>query len=159
MRTRALTAATLAAVTIAGCGEKDEPETTGPVVPVETTMPETTSADTTTATTEEVPYQEVAAYFLTGVSPRDIDFCGSHVTERFLRQAYGSMQGCEASRNPQGLARESGLTVIPAQAATATVEAQPVGGVYDGDTLRITLVREGGTWLIDSVESNAPVGP
>jgi hypothetical protein len=37
--------------------------------------------------------------------------------------------------------------------------AVPTGGPSDGERIRVELVRGGGVWKIDSLRSNAPVGP
>ena len=43
---------------------------------------------------------------------------------------------------------------------TATVIASAEGGVYGkGEKLTMTVVRDGGAWRVDTVKSNAKVGP
>jgi hypothetical protein len=39
------------------------------------------------------------------------------------------------------------------------VRVRPSGGVYDGERITVSLVREGGEWKIDALHSNVPVGP
>jgi hypothetical protein len=39
------------------------------------------------------------------------------------------------------------------------VKIVPKGGVYSGEKLTVTMVKEGDDWKIDAVKSNAPVGP
>jgi hypothetical protein len=43
--------------------------------------------------------------------------------------------------------------------ATATVKVVPHGGVYDGEKLTVSLIKEDQDWKVDSLKSNAPVGP
>ena len=48
----------------------------------------------------------------------------------------------------------------PDETATEwTIPATPKGGTYNGDKLTFTVIKAGGTWQIDSVTSNAKVGP
>ena len=149
MRTRAAIVLTASALVLTACGEKDEPETTGPVVPVETTGTATTTSPDTTVTTEKPRSDEdVVRAFL--ISPDAELVCDELITEKFLRATYGDRAGCISARKPATLA--TSVTLEPAQGA---LTAKPQGGLYDGDTLTFTVV--GGA--IDSVESNAPVGP
>jgi hypothetical protein len=48
-------------------------------------------------------------------------------------------------------------TAAPPPRAAAKVV--PKGGLYDGDKITVSLVKEDGTWKVDSLKSNAPVGP
>jgi hypothetical protein len=41
----------------------------------------------------------------------------------------------------------------------ATVTLQPMGGLYDGEKLTVSLAREDGAWKVDELKSNAAVGP
>lgn len=85
-----------------------------------------------------------------------------YVTEQYLQSAYGDEQGCAQAQTP-GSAADSveiqGLAGGSAQEGTATVKVVPDGGVYDGEKITVSLVKEGDDWKIDSLKSNAPVGP
>jgi hypothetical protein len=160
----AATLATLAALAIlAGCGEKDEPATTGPVVTAETSTASTgtTTSQTTTAQDDPRPATSAAAAAQAFLSSPDAELvCDEVLTPEFLRKAYGDRQGCIAARKPATLARPGGkLEVGPASNVGTRVDAVPNGGVYDGDELQITVIREGGAYRVAEVESNAPVGP
>ena len=41
----------------------------------------------------------------------------------------------------------------------ATARAIPRGGPSSGETITVRLVKTGGVWKVDSLRSNAPVGP
>jgi hypothetical protein len=45
------------------------------------------------------------------------------------------------------------------ESSQATVTLRPVGGLYDGEKLTVSLVKENGDWKVDELKSNAPVGP
>jgi len=157
-RASAAIAAILAAAVIAGCGEKDEPETTGPVVTAETSTTQSTTGDTTTTTTNaegDVPATAADAVDEFLVSPDAALVCDEVITAKFLRASYGDRAGCIAARKPATLATSAGI----APAGGDVVTAQPKGGIYDGEKLTFTTVAAGGGFAIDSVKSNAPVGP
>ena len=150
-RAQVITCAVAAsALLLAACGEKDEPETTGPIVPVETTAPDTTATSPDTTSTSEQPRsdEDVVRAFL--ISPDAELVCDELVTEKFLRATYGDRSGCLSARKPATLA--TSVMIEPAQGA---LTAEPRGGLYDGDTLTFTIVDG----AIDSIESDAPVGP
>lgn len=143
---------------LSGCGEKEEPATTGPVVQQTTTGTETT----TTSTTGQTDQQLVAAAatgFLTSANAAAV--CNTGVTEALIRTAYGDRAGCLAARMPQSLAQSAQLSDVQVGQGTATLAANARGGTYgSGQQVRMTLVRDGtGNWRVDSVQSNVPVGP
>jgi hypothetical protein len=89
--------------------------------------------------------------------------CGTdYVTERYLSMAYGGKQGCVQAATPQSAADSldiRGLAGGSAKPGSGSVTVLPHGGVYDGEKIKVSLVREGPEWKIDSLKSNAPVGP
>jgi hypothetical protein len=89
--------------------------------------------------------------------------CGTdYVTERYLSAAYGGEQGCVQATKPQSAADSldiQGLAGGSAKPGSVSVTVLPHGGVYDGEKITVSLVREGPEWKIDSLKSNAPVGP
>jgi hypothetical protein len=89
--------------------------------------------------------------------------CGTdYVTEHYLTTAYGGKQGCVHAQSSGSAARSvdiQGLAGGSSEAGTASVKVVPKGGVYSGENLVVSLVKEGQDWKIDSLKSNAPVGP
>jgi hypothetical protein len=89
--------------------------------------------------------------------------CGAdYVTEHYLSAAYGGKQGCVRATKPQSAAQSvdiQGLAGGTVKPGAASVTVAPHGGVYDGEKLMVSLVKEGQKWKIDSLKSNAPVGP
>ena len=103
--------AALLALLGAGCGEKDEPPTTGPVV-AETTTGSTTSPTTTNDTTngrqatdEELIRATVADFLSSRTTPASATSCHGEVPRGLLRRR----QGCiaRASREPSADRRRS----------------------------------------------------
>jgi len=87
--------------------------------------------------------------------------CEELVTERFVREAYGSRQGCLASREAGGLAKTlEGTFSEYSNRATGTVV--PRGGPYDGVEVEVELLADPaseGSWLLDSLRADVPAGP
>jgi hypothetical protein len=142
----------------AGCGEKSEPPTTGPVVTQTTTAtPSTTTGGATTQPQSE--QQQIAATVAQFLSkPNDPSVCDDLITPAFLKRSYGDRKGCVAARKPSALAK--GVTIEPAATGSGTtVIAKPKGGVFSGQTLKVTVINLDGQWTIDKISSNTPVGP
>ena len=153
--------AALLALLAAGCGEKDEPPTTGPVV-TETTTGSTTSPTTTSDTTngqqatdEELIQATVASFLARADAP---GACTKLVTPQFVKRSYGDVNGCEAARKPSAMAKAVAIEPIDVDMGTM-VTAKPKGGVFDGESLKVTLINLDGQWTIDKISSNAKVGP
>jgi hypothetical protein len=149
--------AALPAFLIAGCGEKSEPPTSGPVVTQTTTGTMTTTTGTTTqpASDEKEIRATVTTYL---VKPNDPTVCDELITPAFLKRSYGNKQGCVAARKPSALANS--VTIKPLEGGTGTmVSAKPKGGVFAGQTLKVTVINIDGKWMIDTISSNAKVGP
>ena len=159
--TALLLVAALLALLAAGCGEKDEPPTTGPVV-TETTTGSTTSPTTTSDTTngqqatdEELIQATVANFLARADAP---GACTKLVTPQFVKRSYGDVNGCEAARKPSAMAKAVAIEPIDVDMG-AMVTAKPKGGVFDGESLKVTLINLDGQWTIDKISSNAKVGP
>lgn len=150
-------AAALAVPLVAGCGEKQEPATTGPVVA------QTTTGGTTTpnggggqqATDEERIMATVSAYLVRAKAP---GACTKLVTPQFVKRSYGNIKSCEAARKPSAMAKAVAFGPVDIGKG-ATVAAKPKGGVFDGERLEVTLINLDGQWAIDEISSNAKVGP
>ena len=160
MKLRAAAAVLVAipALASAGCGEKDEPPTTGPVVAQTTTGPGTTTNGGNQgqqATDEQLVKATVANFLMKADAP---GACTKLVTPQFVKRSYGNVKGCEAARKPAAMAKA--VTITPINGDTGTmVTAKPKGGVFGGETLKVTLINLDGQWTIDRISSNAKVGP
>jgi hypothetical protein len=103
--------------------------------------------------------QEIERNVATVVSGGDPELvCDELATERFIRSAYGSLQGCQDAVVAQRTVdvRVVGVTIDGSRAQATAI---PLSGPSEGDRLKAELVLEGGAWRIDSLRSNAPVGP
>jgi hypothetical protein len=171
--------AAVCALTLAACGD-DEAE------PAETTS--TAAATTTTTgvaqTTAEAPAPDagddqkpggdpteqierpmgvedvIVAVLTDGGSPEQA--CEELVTDRFVRTAYGSRQGCVAARAPGATARTVEVADVSESGDSATAVAVPSGGPYDGVDVEVALVADPaleGAWLVDSLLADVPPGP
>jgi hypothetical protein len=85
--------------------------------------------------------------------------CGPFVTTSYLRSAYGGRDGCLRAQGEAAVADSVEVSDVMVDGRKATATAVPEGGPSDGETLEISLVREGGAWKIDRVRSDVPVGP
>ena len=86
--------------------------------------------------------------------------CGaSYVTEDYLKQAYGGKQGCVKAQRPSAAAQGLGDISVKTQANDVVVSVRPTGGLYDGEKITLSFVKEDGDWKLDRLSSNAPVGP
>lgn len=170
---RAILITVLASVTLpamVGCGEKSEP---APAAPGGQAGPvaggggqggagggggeahaEGGGGDQGTTDRQEI--ERNVATLVSGGDPELV--CDELATERFIRSAYGSLQGCQDAVVAQRTVdvRVVGVTI---DGSTAQATAIPLSGPSEGDRLKAELVLEGGAWRVDSLRSNAPVGP
>ncbi len=129
------------AISAAGCGEKEEPATTGPVVTQSTTTTPIAVARTPSTTVKQ---------FLT--SPDAQMVCSELLTPSFVRKQYKGTKGCIAARKPSDLADRNPRLIVKRKGATATVVAKPRGGRYDGKTLQLTVLQQGNAFRIDALD-------
>jgi hypothetical protein len=156
-------AVALALIGVTGCGEKDEPETTGPLVTADTTA----TGSTTTSTTEQyspAAEREKITVLITDFlsSPDAAAVCDTQLTPQFLKAAYGDRQGCLLARKQPTLASSvqvGEIDITSGAGDKATTPATAKGGAYDGQKLTFETVRIGQAWQVSSVESNVKVGP
>ncbi len=85
--------------------------------------------------------------------------CDRYVTRNFVRTIFGSRQGCVDSTIPSSAANSVKVTEIRIEDGTATARAFPSGGPSGGERVTVHLVRYRSYWKVDSLRSNAPVGP
>ena len=163
----------VAAGAFAGCGAGGDETTTasgsagtGGAPPGTTSSRSTTTGGTTTgaaggevAKGHAIP--DVIDAVLTTGDPDKA--CGSdYVTDSYISAAYGDESGCVNAQTRSSAADSVRIqSVKPAgiDPPTAAAKATPRGGQYDGEQLTIKLVKEGDVWRINSIKSNAPVGP
>jgi hypothetical protein len=135
------------AISAAGCGEKQEPATTGPVVT------QSTTSTTTTPQTQGSPEMTVGQ-FLTSRDAQKV--CDELLTPAFLRKEYGGRAGCLKSRKRPNLADPAPSLRALKKNNGSLVIARPRGGLYGGQTLRFSVLRLGNTFAINALASNAP---
>lgn len=95
---------------------------------------------------------------LSGSDPGEI--CGTLVTKRFVKKAYGDASGCKKAQSPKAAADKlviGEIAISPEAVASTSVKAK--GGIYGGERLMVDLVLQDGEWKLDSLRSNVPVGP
>lgn len=151
-----------AALLLAGCGEKSEPEVVAPSEGDATTTARTNDGGGNgggggggqQASPEEAVEDTVVAV-IGGGDPASA--CGDLVTERYVRTAYGDTRGCRAAVPKQGSFRVQ-VSAVRVNGSKATAKAEPAGGPNKGETIAVKLVDEKG-WRVDSALSNAPAGP
>jgi hypothetical protein len=86
--------------------------------------------------------------------------CSSDVvTDHYLRAAYGGRDACLKAVSSKNTAQSLGTAAADVSGDKATVTVHPVGGLYDGEKITVSLVRSGDGWQVDGIKSNAPVGP
>jgi hypothetical protein len=94
------------------------------------------------------------------MSPEPATACSDEVvTAHYLRVAYGGREGCEQAVSPQSVSSSLGPYEQQINADRATVKLHPSDGTYAGEVITVSLVKESGDWKVDSLKSNAPVGP
>jgi hypothetical protein len=173
----ALAALGIAAVAFGGCGGGGSEGSSTSHATTSAGASSTTSAQSTTTTTttstddgagtghggERHTIRDAVTAVLTSSDPATA--CGDvYVTPHYLSAAYGGKGGCVKAQSPKSVAQSVHIadvygidTMAPPLRAAAKVV--PDGGVYDGEKLMVSLVREHGTWRVDALKSNAPVGP
>jgi hypothetical protein len=167
-------AAALLTAAVAGCGggggEGSATGSTGASVRTATQASTQATTGTTTTTAGGNGGSGAAAHgqtpqqAVTGVLARaEPDNClarpGTDVTEHYIHVAYGDTAGCIRAQNEGAVAHSLGAYSEKITGSTATVEVRPAGGIYDGEKLTVSLVKEDGRWKVDAIKSNAPVGP
>ncbi len=166
--THAAAALVLAAMALAGCGgdsasdEGGVPAITGGTAdPAEETAPGTAVPEDEPASnpkSDEDRIKRTLELILTGSDPSLA--CRDLVTDRYLRRSYGDADGCRAAQAQVRTARRVAVDeVVISPDSVAQAVARPAGGIYDGESLRAELVLDAGTWKVDSLRANVPVGP
>lgn len=169
-RSRAVAAAIAGAllVLMAGCGDGGGGQTTAPAVTEASTgsaLSDSGSAGTPSQdepagdpATDKAKIERTITGVLGGSDPGEI--CKSLVTQRYVKHAYGNAAGCMKAQSRKAAAKKleiGPISISPEAVASTAVQAK--GGVYAGEQLRVVLVLQGGSWRLDSLRSNVPVGP
>ena len=152
---------------LSGCGADEETSTSS--------NPLTASQASTAATTQRTASTPAAAGGVEAeLSPEaQVDLaikgvlasaapdlaCRRYATLSYVKQTFGSRSGCVQSTVPASAAESVKVTKIEISGDKATAKAVPTGGPSGGETIEVKLVRQGGIWKVDSLRSNAPVGP
>ena len=87
----------------------------------------------------------------------DPSACTQYATQKFVDQTNGpasgqaAVQSCEKDfRSGQGAIADSiVVSDVQVDGSTATANAKATGSVFNGQTIKLTLVKEGGTWKVD----------
>jgi hypothetical protein len=85
--------------------------------------------------------------------------CRRYATERYVQKTFGSRGGCVQSTLPSSAAQTVTVVKIEVDGDRATAVALPSGGPSDGERIKVGLVHPDGVWQVDTLKSNAPVGP
>jgi hypothetical protein len=85
--------------------------------------------------------------------------CRQYSTAHYVKTTFGNRAGCVKNTLPASAAQSIKEKKIEIKGADANSTIVPTGGPSDGETIKVTLVRQGGVWKVDTLKSNAPVGP
>ena len=162
-------ATALLTAAFAGCGGGGTESGTSTSASVSTTRsasaqtPSTRSTTiSTTATVKEAshPPTPTAAVRLLLLSSTPQTGCSSDVvTQHYLRAAYGGRGACLKAVSSKNAAKSLGAVGTRITGGTVMVTVHPVGGIYDGEKITVSLIKNGAGWQVDGIKSNAPVGP
>jgi hypothetical protein len=97
------------------------------------------------------------AGFFTSGDPAVV--CEEVITKGFLKQSFGDRRGCADAQSADAAARSVDVSEVKDQGKSADAVVVPKGGPNDGERLEVGLVLEGGSWRIDRIASDVPVGP
>jgi hypothetical protein len=181
MRSRFAIFLALIPLSLAGCGEKDEPEVAAPVAqaPTEPEQPAPGPEEPSEPEPEPAPEpeprpgpdnpppapprpvgQQIAIAVRGVLVSGDPDVaCRQYATVRFLATSFGGLAGCRAATNPRTAADSVRLRGLVVNGSRARVVAIPSGGSSSGQRIRVAIVARGDRWRVDSLRSNVPVGP
>jgi len=159
-------ATALLTAAFAGCGGGSSTSTSASVSTTRSTSTQTppTSSTTisTTAAVKEAnhPPTPTAAVRLLLLSSTPQTGCSSDVvTQHYLRAAYGGRGACLKAVSSKNAAKSLAAVGTRIIDGTVMVTVHPVGGIYDGEKITVSLIKNGAGWQVDGIKSNAPVGP
>jgi hypothetical protein len=166
----AVATALLALAALAGCGADSETATqsttagAGTLSNTETTKGAATATGGTTAgggLESSLPPQAQVDLAIKSVLASGVPglACGRYSTERYVKTTFGGRAGCVQSTLPASAADTIAERKFEIHGNRASVTVVPSGGPSDGETIKVGLVRAGSVWKVDTLHSNAPVGP
>ncbi len=175
-RLRALLALAALPVAMGGCGGSSETVSSGtkpldtvtstqqsvPAAPKKKTIPSHTG--TPSGIVSKDPKKAIEGAIEGVLAPQTPGLavyiaCGFYVTDRYLKTTYGGRRGCVQAQIPGSAADSVKVSNILLDGDRATARAIPRGGPSSGETITVHLVRYRSYWKVDSLRSNAPVGP
>lgn len=172
-RARAAAALALVATILAGCGGDGSSGTTaapgvtapapsvagqagsGPSASTPATNGRVNPTEIPLSPARQVPYSLRAV--LTSADP--VKACKEFVTPQFVKTTYGNRQGCVQAQVPASAADSVAVSKVVVHGRSATAVAVPSGGPSDGERISAHLLVEGSVWKVNTLRSNAPVGP
>lgn len=102
------------------------------------------------------PESALEAFFTSG----DPDLvCAELATAKLLASAYGDERGCRQAQVPAAIPKAIEIEELDSSGDMAEAIVVPEGGPNDGFEHEVVLVREGDSWLVDSLEADIPAGP
>jgi|GEM_PF-5512581 hypothetical protein len=158
----------LVAMALAACGDSDGDQTTDAALPAESSAAgsdgqatgDGSGGDGGGAGSGPSDEQQISAAIEGLVVDPDSGYvCAEVISPSLLKAAYGDLQGCLKGRRAATLAESVKISGPTVDGDSATAEAVPKGGLYDGATLEIEAVRTGEGWRIDQFLADIPVGP
>ena len=162
-------ATALLTAAFAGCGGGGSESSASTSASVSTTRststqtpPTSSTTISTTATVKEAnhPPTPTAAVRLLLLSPTPQTGCSSDVVaQHYLRAAYGGRGACLKAVSSKNAAKSLAAVGTRIIDGTVMVTVHPVGGIYDGEKITVSLIKNGAGWQVDGIKSNAPVGP
>jgi hypothetical protein len=150
--------AVFAVALIAGCGgDSNEPGSTASTAAGTTSTRSATIANDSTQNDLVLIQKSILAVFASG-DPTAA--CETYATAKYVSTGFGDISGCKAAQTAGGSATSVKATGVKVSGDTATATVVPTGGPSSGETINVRLVKDGGTWKVDSaVAPHVPVGP
>lgn len=165
-RSRAAATLAAAALALAGCGGGGDDSSSAGGLTTFTNQPTTDSTagsigTTPSSATSNLNARDQIAHAVEGIltSGDPSLACDRYPTESYLEVNFGGLEGCRQSTLPGSAADAVEFGAIAIDGSRARVIVVPTGGPSSGETITVKLVREGSVWKVDTLRSNAPVGP